>query len=94
MVPIQRIARPIASLSHKKKACGTMASAASTDVEASAVAGPPVNNGAPTFQDAISRLQTYWANQGCAVYLPHNTEVRFPFDDDYIGFPLPILIEL
>jgi len=52
-----------------------MASAASTDVEASAVAGPPVNNGAPTFQDAISRLQTYWANQGCAVYLPHNTEV-------------------
>lgn len=31
--------------------------------------------GAPTFQEAISRLQDYWASVGCAVWLPHNTEV-------------------
>jgi glycyl-tRNA synthetase len=29
----------------------------------------------PTFQDAIARLQTYWSDQGCAVWLPHNVEV-------------------
>jgi len=28
-----------------------------------------------TFQDAISRLQQYWASVGCALWLPHNTEV-------------------
>ena len=33
-------------------------------------------NGAPTFQEAISRLQEYWASVGCALWLPHNTEVR------------------
>jgi hypothetical protein len=31
--------------------------------------------GAPTFQEAIARLQEYWASVGCAVWLPHNTEV-------------------
>lgn len=31
--------------------------------------------GAPTFQEAISRLQEYWASVGCTVWLPHNTEV-------------------
>jgi hypothetical protein len=34
--------------------------------------------GAPTFQEAISRLQQYWAGVGCALWLPHNTEVRLP----------------
>lgn len=28
-----------------------------------------------TFQDAIARLQEYWASVGCAMWLPHNTEV-------------------
>ena len=28
-----------------------------------------------TFQDAISKLQEYWASVGCALWLPHNTEV-------------------
>ncbi len=28
-----------------------------------------------TFQDAIAKLQDYWASVGCAVWLPHNTEV-------------------
>ncbi|GAX84334.1 hypothetical protein CEUSTIGMA_g11756.t1 [Chlamydomonas eustigma] len=30
---------------------------------------------APTFQDAITKLQAYWASTGCAIWLPHNTEV-------------------
>lgn len=31
--------------------------------------------GSPTFQEAVQRLQTYWASVGCAALLPHNTEV-------------------
>lgn len=30
---------------------------------------------APTFQEAVKRLQEYWSAQGCIVWLPHNTEV-------------------
>lgn len=33
------------------------------------------NRSAPTFQEAIKRLQDYWAAAGCVVWLPHNTEV-------------------
>lgn len=29
-----------------------------------------------SFQDAIARLQAYWSSKGCAVCLPHNTEVK------------------
>ncbi len=36
------------------------------------------NANAPTFQDAIARLQTYWSQFGCAICQPHNTEVRTP----------------
>lgn len=32
-------------------------------------------NTAPTFQEAVRRLQDYWASIGCIVWLPHNTEV-------------------
>lgn len=32
---------------------------------------PPI----PTFQEAIQRLQQYWASHGCTLWLPHNTEV-------------------
>ena len=35
----------------------------------------PSNPNAPTFQDAILRLQQYWSSQGCAIWLPHSTEV-------------------
>ena len=38
--------------------------------------GPRAPAGVPTFQEAISRLQEYWAGVGCALWLPHNTEVR------------------
>ena len=30
---------------------------------------------APTFQEAVRRLQDYWAAAGCLVWMPHNTEV-------------------
>lgn len=34
------------------------------------------NLDAPTFQEAVIRLQNYWAKFGCAICQPHNTEVR------------------
>lgn len=33
---------------------------------------------APSFQEAIFRLQQFWSSRGCVVWLPHNTEVRAP----------------
>jgi glycyl-tRNA synthetase len=40
---------------------------------------PASSNGngsvAPSFQEAIKRLQDYWASVGCIVWQPHNTEV-------------------
>jgi hypothetical protein len=41
---------------------------------AGAATAAPARKG-PTFQQAVSRLQEFWASVGCAVYLPHNTEV-------------------
>lgn len=38
-------------------------------------AAAPTNPSAPTFQEAVRRLQEYWAAKGCMVWLPHNTEV-------------------
>ena len=29
-----------------------------------------------TFQEAIARLQEYWSSKGCALWQPHNSEVR------------------
>ncbi|KAF8057144.1 EDD1 [Scenedesmus sp. PABB004] len=40
-----------------------------------AAAGPGASGAAPTFQEAIKRLQDFWAAAGCVVWLPHNTEV-------------------
>ena len=31
-----------------------------------------------TFQEAIARLQSYWASVGCAVWQPFNSEVHSP----------------
>lgn len=68
--------RPIAS-----------AAAAATAAAATAAHAPPASSGpgastrtappvaAPSFQDAVRRLQDYWARAGCLVWLPHNTEV-------------------
>ena len=57
-----------------------VARAISTDAPAtSSAAASDAGSGAsatvPTFQDAILRLQQYWAERGCALSLPHNTEV-------------------
>jgi glycyl-tRNA synthetase len=34
-----------------------------------------MNANAPTFQDALARLERYWNEQGCLVWMPHNVEV-------------------
>ena len=47
-----------------------------TATDAATPAGKPTGASVgPTFQDAILRLQQYWSSQGCALWLPHNTEV-------------------
>ena len=52
------------------------ASEPQTAHEANGAVQPPARSAdAPTFQDAIARLQSYWAQFGCAICQPHNTEV-------------------
>ena len=34
-----------------------------------------------TFQEAIARLQSYWASVGCAVWQPFNSEVGLPSEN-------------
>ena len=34
----------------------------------------PAHN-APTFQEVVLRLQTYWAAQGCVILQPYDNEV-------------------
>ena len=49
---------------------------AATSTEASTASKTPAAPATgPTFQDAILRLQQYWSSKGCALWLPHNTEV-------------------
>lgn len=52
---------------------------APTVPDAFQVSVPPGTNGkAPlTFQEAITRLQQYWASVGCALWQPHNSEVQY-----------------
>ena len=50
---------------------GTSAAPATSGESATTTARKDV----PTFQDAILRLQEYWSSRGCAIVLPHNTEV-------------------
>lgn len=49
--------------------------AAAQRVATSSSNGNGSNSSAPSFQEAIKRLQDYWAAAGCVVWLPHNTEV-------------------
>lgn len=60
----------------------TIASAVSTDSSVSqessmdpASSEQPKKSSVPTFQQAIQRLQEYWASVGCAVMQCSNTEV-------------------
>jgi hypothetical protein len=50
---------------------------AAVDTTQATVSSGPVagQEQGPTFQEALSRLQQYWASVGCAAWLPHNTEV-------------------
>jgi len=69
-----------ARLGVSRRAVRVARAAISTDAplatDAAAPAGKPVGaSTGPTFQDAILRLQQYWSSQGCALWLPHNTEV-------------------
>eukprot|EP00740_Mantoniella_antarctica_P015918 CAMPEP_0181369404 /NCGR_PEP_ID=MMETSP1106-20121128/12754_1 /TAXON_ID=81844 /ORGANISM="Mantoniella antarctica, Strain SL-175" /LENGTH=1063 /DNA_ID=CAMNT_0023485887 /DNA_START=49 /DNA_END=3236 /DNA_ORIENTATION=- len=67
------------------KVCRAISTSASTDESpASAAARQRSPNSpsafgnhaqGPTFQDAILKLQQYWSSKGCAIWLPHNTEV-------------------
>lgn len=59
-------------------ACRAVAPAVGDDVATTTTAGASSSSGDSatlTFQDAISKLQEYWASVGCAMWLPHNTEV-------------------
>eukprot|EP00892_Ulva_mutabilis_P006376 jgi/Ulvmu1/410/UM001_0417.1 len=53
--------------------------ASSTSAPAGQATGAPSNGSrrgdAPSFQEAIFRLQQFWSSRGCVVWLPHNTEV-------------------
>ena len=46
-----------------------------TNDRARSIGSAAPNRAQLSFQDAIIRLQQYWASVGCAVWLPHNTEV-------------------
>lgn len=66
-----------------QRSLATPARAAAVDAPSSASSSQAAGNGgngpapgAPTFQEAIARLQEYWAGVGCALWLPHNTEAR------------------
>jgi hypothetical protein len=74
----------LACASSHARALAVAAAAASPAVlepaaQQQAAAAPASSNGngsaAPSFQEAIKRLQDYWASVGCIVWLPHNTEV-------------------
>ena len=66
--------------------CNTSSSTATPSTEADHAARIPESLGisgngansdahALTFQEAIARLQSYWASVGCAVWQPFNSEV-------------------
>lgn len=65
----------------KRQVQATVTSTAATAVADAAPAVEPQLQGSngtgtgPTFQQAVAKLQDYWASVGCLVWLPHNTEV-------------------
>ena len=72
---------PATPLLARARAVGTAAAAAPPSTVSTGAASRGTGSGGapaqgPTFQQAIQRLTDYWASVGCAVYLPHNTEVR------------------
>ena len=70
--PSQRIGTPY---SRSLRTSAAAVEPAKTAPSASSASSPTPNPNAPSFQEAIARLQEYWASVGCAIWLPHNTEV-------------------
>ncbi len=74
-------AAPSARLHRVQAAVDTLSAAGSSPAHAPETNGTPQrasvqpNSTAPTFQDAVAKLEEYWSKQGCIVWLPHNTEV-------------------
>lgn len=75
----------LCSLGHLRRAHGhrardpvrTFASSPSAPAAPSTSTSNGADRGnAPSFQEAIFRLQQFWSSRGCVVWLPHNTEVR------------------
>lgn len=63
------------TLATPSRAAAVQAPSATSSSAAAANAGRAATGSVPTFQEAIARLQEYWAGVGCALWLPHNTEV-------------------
>jgi glycyl-tRNA synthetase len=79
-------AASLLAASRRPTAAASAAAAPPAPTAAAPTAAPSTNGAtsppsaadpsAPTFQQAISALQDYWSKAaGCAVWLPHNTEV-------------------
>ena len=66
---------PLRPLPPRMRSVAASSTTESAPTAASGATEVKRNPSAPTFQEAISRLQQYWASVGCAVWLPHNTEV-------------------
>lgn len=63
------------SSSDRKRVVSNAASATEAAATNQVPPQPRSPASAPSFQDAITKLQAYWASVGCALWLPHNTEV-------------------
>ncbi|KAF3445590.1 hypothetical protein FNV43_RR10766 [Rhamnella rubrinervis] len=76
----QAMPSPLLQLSRvRRRFAGTAVSAISTSVapqhSSTDLNSKPQNGSVPTFQQAIQRLQEYWASVGCAIMQCSNTEV-------------------
>lgn len=67
---------PQRSLASSARAAAVDAPSSAPSSQTAGDGGKGLAPGVPTFQEAIARLQTYWAGVGCALWLPHNTEAR------------------
>lgn len=73
--PPRRPTRPPPSLFRLAPARAASSAPAPPTAPPAAAHRPPPRPGAPSFQEAVARLSTYWASVGCALTLPHNSEV-------------------
>ena len=85
--------------------CSTSSSTAAPSTETESAARSPQSLGvssnganshthALTFQEAIARLQSYWASVGCAVWQPFNSEVGLTIGRSISGLHCSALLIL